>query len=178
MSRRSLTSVSALVLSAALLAACGTGQQSRTYRENGREDGAAATIGGRTGVAVRNLHVVAPISGSAHEVGSTAFVTGGLINNGASGDALVGASSSVAGAVTLLVDGTPTTEVAIPGNGTAPSTWTLALSDLTQGLHAATYVPLTLEFQRAGRVTIQVPVDAGDNGLGGREAEQEPYKVE
>jgi copper(I)-binding protein len=176
-SRRSL-SVSALVVSAALLAGCGTGLHSRTYRETGREDGATADLGGRTGVAIRGLHVSAPASGSAHQAGSTAFVTGGLINNGTSNDALVGASSDAAGAVVLLVDGTPTTQVAIPSLGTAPATWSLALTDLAGSLHAATYVPVTLEFQRAGRVTLQVPVYAGDNGLEDREAEQEPYEVE
>jgi hypothetical protein len=80
--------------------------------------------------------------------------------------------------VTLLVDGTPTTEVAIPGQGAAPTSWSIALSDLTDELHAATYVPVTLEFARAGRVTLQVPVYPGDNGLEDREAEQEPYEVE
>jgi copper(I)-binding protein len=176
-SRRSLTSVSALVVSAALLAGCGTGLHSRTYRENGREDGAVADVGGRTGLAVRGLHVSAPVTGSTHPAGGTAFVTGGLVNNSTSNDALVGASSDVAGAVTLLVDGTPTTEVAIPAMGAAPSTWSLALSDLAEELHAATYIPVTLEFQRAGRVTLQVPVYAGDNGLQDREAEQEPYEL-
>ena len=174
MSRRPVTAATVLV-SAALLSACGTGLHSRTYQESGREDGAVADLGGRTGVAVRHLHITPPPSGSAHGTGSLAFVTGALVNNGTSADALVGASSDVAGAVTLLVDGTPTTSVAIPGLGAAPTTWSLALIGLTRDLVAATYVPVTLEFQRAGRVTLQVPVLAGDNGLSTREEAQDPY---
>ena len=174
MSRRSL---SALVVSAALLAGCGTGLHSRTYQEHGREDGASADLGGSTGVAVRDVHVAPPASG-VHEAGSTAFVTGALVNRGTSTDALIGASSDVAGSATLLVDGTPTTEVAIPAGGTAPTTWSIALSQLSTALPPAAYVPVTLEFQRAGRVTLQVPVYSGDNGLTTRETEQEPYEVQ
>ena len=173
MSRRP---VIAALLSTALLSACGTGLQAKTYQEIGRQDGAVADLGGATGLSVRHLHVTPPPSGSAFDIGGTAFVTGGLVSNGGSADALVGASSDVAKAVTLLVDGTPTTEVAIPAHGTAPTTWSLALTDLSRPVHAATYVSVTLEFQRAGRVTLQVPVHAGDNGLQDREAEQDPYE--
>ena len=175
MSRRPVVTA---LLSAALLSACGTGLHARTYQEIGRQDGAAADLGGSTGIAVRHLHVTPPPSGSAHTAGGTAFVTGGLVNNGTSADALVSASSDVSGAVTLLVDGTPTTEVAIPRLGAAPSTWAIALSDLTRGVPAATYVSVTLEFQRAGRVTLQVPVQPGDNGLDSRTPEQDPYKTD
>lgn len=177
MSRRPVSAV-ALVVSALLLAGCGTGLNSRTYQENGREDGAVADLGGRTGIAVRHLHIAAPLAGSAHDLGSTAFVTGGLVNNGTSADALVGASSDVAGAVTLLVDGTPTADVAVPARGAAPTTWAVALSSLTRALPAASYVTVTLEFQRAGRVTLQVPVFPGDTGLEHREPAQDPHHVE
>ena len=176
MSRRPLSAL-ALLLGAALLAGCGTGLQSQTYRENGREDGTVADVGGDNGIAVRHLHITAPTAGSEHGVGGTAFLTGGLVNTGGSTDALVGVSSDV-GTVTLLVDGTPTTQVAIPANGAAPTTWAVALSNLKRVLPAASYVTVTLEFQRAGRVTLQVPVFAGDNGLTDRPAAQDPYHVE
>ncbi len=172
MSRRP---VIAALLSTALLSACGTGLQAKTYQEIGRQDGAVADLGGATGIAVRHLHVEPPASGSALEIDGNASVTGGLVNNGSSADALVGASSEAARDVTLLVDGTPTTEVAIPAGGATPTTWSLSLTGLTRAVHAATYISVTLEFQRAGRVTLQVPVYAGDNGLGDREAAQDPY---
>ena len=93
-------------------------------------------------------------------------------------DALVSATSDVAGTVTLLVAGTPTTSVAIPAQGTAPQDWAISLGGLTRDLEPATYVTVTLQFERAGRVTLDVPVHAGDTGLEDREAEQEPYEVE
>jgi len=176
-SRRPVSAL-ALLTSAALLTGCGTGLHSRTYQEHGREDGAVANVGGRTGIAVRHLHLTAPPTGLAHGVGGVTFLTGGLVNTGGSNDALVGVTSDVAGAVTLLVDGTPTAEVAVPANGAAPTTWAVAFTDLRRPLAVTEYVPVTLEFQRAGRVTLQVPVFAGDNGLQDREPEQDPYHVE
>ncbi len=177
MSRRPVSAL-ALLISAALLTGCGTGLEARTYQETGREDGAVADLGGRQGIAVRHLHVAPPATGEAHEAGSTAFVVGGLVNNGTSADALVGASSDVAGAVTLLVDGTPTAEIAVPAGGAAPQSWTVALSGLTRVLAPASYVSVTLEFRRAGRVILQVPVHPGDTGLSEREEAQDPYHVE
>jgi copper(I)-binding protein len=166
------------LLSAALLSGCGTGLHARTYQEVGRQDGATTNLGGATGIAVRHLHVAPPPSGSTLAAGGTAYVTGGLINNGTDADALVNASSDIAGAATLLVDGTPTTEVAIPRLGAAPATWSIALSGLNREVSVATYIPVTLEFQRAGRVTLQVPVEPGDNGLEQRSPEQDPYSTE
>jgi copper(I)-binding protein len=170
-------SAAALLASAALLAGCGTGLSPRTYQEVGRQDGAAANVGGHTGIEVRQLHVAPPATGSQVEAGSTAFVVGGLVNAGGSADALVGATSDVAGAVQLLVDNTPTTEVAIPAGGAAPQGWALALSGLSRGLAPATYIPVTLEFRHAGRVTLDVPVYAGDQALDERSPAQDPYEV-
>jgi copper(I)-binding protein len=176
-SRRPVSAL-ALLASAALLTGCGTGLEARTYQEIGREDGAVANVGGHTGIQVRNLHVAPPATGGPIEAGSTAFVVGGLVNAASSADALVGGTSDVAGAVQLIVDGTPTTEVAVPAGGAAPQGWALALSGLSQALAPATYVEVTLEFRRAGRVTLQVPVRAGDQGLDQRTPAQDPYAVE
>ena len=177
MSRRPVSAV-VLLASAALLAGCGTGLAPRTYQEVGREDGAAANLGGQNGIEVRQLHVAPPATGTQVEAGSTAFVVGGLVSAGGSADALVGATSDVAGAVQLLVDGTPTTEVAVPAGGAAPQGWALALSGLKQALSPATYISVTLEFRRAGRVTLQVPVYAGDQALDDRTPAQDPYHVD
>lgn len=177
MSRRPVSAL-ALLASAALLTGCGTGLEARTYQEVGREDGAAVNVGGLNGLGVRQLHVEPPATGTQVDAGSTALVTGGLVNSGGSADALVGATSDVAGSVQLLVDGTPTTEVAIPAGGAAPQGWALALSGLSRALSPATYIQVTLEFRRAGRVTLQVPVYAADQGLDQRSPDQDPYSVE
>lgn len=164
--------LAAVVVSAALLSACGTGLEAQTYRESGRLDGANATL---TTLAVRNLHVEAPASGSAHTAGGDAFVVGLIANPGDAADALVSASTDVAAAATLLVDGQPVQSVPVPAGGATPTTWSIALSGLTKELHAGTYISLTLSFGKAERTTVQVPVRAGDNGLSTREAAQNPY---
>ena len=177
MSRRRIATSLVALTAAALLAGCGTGLEATTIKETGREDGASTDVGGLNGIAVRRLHVAAGLE-AGHAAGGTAYVTGGLINSSGSADALVGASSDVAGSVTLVVDGTPTTQVALPAQGVAPSGWAIALNGLTQDLAPASYVRVTLEFQRAGRVTLDVPVHAGDTGLKDREEAQDPYEAE
>jgi copper(I)-binding protein len=172
------TASAALVLGAVLLSGCGTGLHATTYKERGRMDAAETDIGGRTGLAVRNLQIGAPTSGDTIPTGGTAFVTGSIVNNGTSPDALVGAGSDVAGAATLLVSGSPTTEVALPAGGTAPGTWSIALTGLTRALTATALVPVTLEFRRAGRVTVQVPVAPAPGALEDRTPAQDPYHVE
>jgi copper(I)-binding protein len=174
-SRRPLA-VAAVALSALALSACGTSLHgAKTYTEHGRQDGALADVGGRTGVAVRDLHVEPPATGSQLDQGSTAFVTGGLVNDGSTPDALLSASSDVATSATLTVGGQPVTSVAIPALGAAPQDWAVQLDGLTQATHVAEYVGVTLVFEHAGRITLQVPVRAGDNGLPSRSPEQDPY---
>lgn len=170
-----LSRVAAIALSAVLASGCGTGLHAVTYTEHGREDGATANLGGLTGIAIRNLHILPPTSGLVIPVGATAEVTGGLVNDGAEPDALIGASSDAAGSVQLTLAGTPTSSVPLPPQDAAIQDWTLVLSNLNRPLLAATYVNVTLDFQRAGRITLQVPVRPGDSGLASRTPEQNPY---
>jgi hypothetical protein len=173
-SRRPALALAAM-LSATLLSGCGVGLHNRTYQEHGREDGAVADLAGGSGLAIRNLHLVPPATGSILGLGSSAVVVGGLVNKGTQDDKLVGATSDVAGGVTLLLDGSPVTDVVVPALGAADQTWSLQLNGLTRSVAAAQYVGVTLEFARAGRVTLQVPLFAGQNGLADRTPEQNPY---
>ncbi|MCW2601021.1 MAG: LpqE protein [Frankiales bacterium] len=169
MSRRPVT-VAALALSAAVLSACGTGLQAQTYKETGSENGASTTFGG---VAVRNLHVTPPPTGSVITTASQAVLSGVLINESAAEDSLVRASSDAAGTATLMEGAKPATSVSIPP--ASPVTVSITLSGLTKELRAGDYVTVTLEFSSAGRTTLQVPVRAGDNGLITRPTQQDPY---
>jgi copper(I)-binding protein len=173
-SRRPLALVAPLAC-AAVLAGCGTGLEPKTYQETGRQDGAFATVGGRQGVHVQRLMVSGPVIGSTFAAGETAVATGGLVNNSKEDDALVGATSDVSPAVTLLVDGQPVQQVPIPAGGVAPAGWSLGLTSLSRELHVGTYITISLELQRAGKITLRVPVEAGDNGLTGRTPEEDPY---
>ena len=92
MSRRPVN-VAALVVGTALLSACGTGLQAKTYTESGRQDSGIADLGA---LAVRNVHVNEPTTQNVVAAGSEATVSGVLVNAGTEDDALVGASSPVA----------------------------------------------------------------------------------
>ena len=171
MSRRPVTAV-AVVLSAAVLSACGTGLQAQTYRESGRQDGTNTTL---DGVAVRNLYVAPPASGSTIAVADKAVLLGVLVNQGTTSDALVSASTDAAGSATLQENGQPATSIAAPAGGTSTTPWSIVLSGLTAPLQAGRYISVTLVFDKAGRTTVRVPILAGDNGLADRKAAQNPY---
>lgn len=174
MSRRPVTAV-AVLLSAVALSACGTGLKAVTYQETGRVDGAVADVGGRTGVAVRHLHVAPPQEGTVLEAGSTALVLGGISSRAGADDVLLSASSQAALATVLTVDGVPVDEIGVPARRTADPDWAIRLDGLVSGLHVAQSIELTLVFRDAGRVTLSVPVLPGDNDLEDREPAQDPY---
>jgi copper(I)-binding protein len=173
-SRRPAT-LAVVLASAALVSACGTGLHAVTYQEQGRTDGAATDVGGRDGIAVRDLHVEGPSTGSTLEQGGTALVTGGIASTGQTADTLVGASSDVAAGATLQVDGQTVSSIPVSPQSAVPAGWSVLLTGLTRTVHVAEYVEVTLVFERGGRVTLQVPVRAGDNGLSVRTPEQDPH---
>lgn len=174
MSRRPAT-FAVVLASAALVSACGTGLHAVTYKELGRTDGASTDVGGRDGIAVRDLHVEPPTTGSTLDQGGTAVVTGGIASTGRTADTLLGASSDVAAGATLQVDGKPVTSIPVSPQAAVPAGWSILLTGLTRTVHAAEYVDVTLVFERGGRITLQVPVRAGDNGLSARTPEQDPH---
>jgi copper(I)-binding protein len=163
-------SVTALVLSAAAVSACGTGLEAQTYKATGRQDGTNAVA---QSLAVRNLHVVGPAFGSTHK--DQAVVTGFIANPSDTPDAVVSASTDVATGVELREADKPVPSIPVPARGASTSTWSILLTGLTRQLHAGEYVSLTLTFEKAERITVQVPVRAGDNGLETRPEARNPY---
>lgn len=96
-----------------------------------------------------------------------------ITNNGKVAEALLAASSPVAARVefhqTTIVDGMarmrPLSEVEIAPGATvriAPGGIHLMLVDLKAPLTPGTTVPLTLEFRVAGRITVELNVEARD----------------
>jgi copper(I)-binding protein/uncharacterized protein YcnI len=92
-----------------------------------------------------------------------------LKNGGGSADRLVKAESPVAASVELhthVKDGDamrmrPVENIPVPANGQTalePGGYHIMLIDLRQPLKEGTQIPLTLTFEKAGRVTLQVPV--------------------
>ncbi|HET9861882.1 MAG TPA: copper chaperone PCu(A)C [Steroidobacteraceae bacterium] len=96
-----------------------------------------------------------------------------ITNHGADEERLVGASTPAAESVqfhkTTIVDGMarmrPMSEVVIPPGATVriePGGIHLMLVMLKTGIEAGSKVPLTLEFLHAGKITVQLAVDAQD----------------
>jgi len=96
-----------------------------------------------------------------------------ITNNGTEADALIGASSPDAAAVqfhqTTISEGMarmrPLSEVPIPPGATVkidPGGIHLMLVDLKAPLEVGKFVPLVLEFRRAGRITVELAVESRD----------------
>ena len=167
MSRRA----AAVLLTATVLSGCGTGLQAQTYKETGRSDGASADL---EALAIRDLHIEAPTSGTTLAAGSSAVLTGTLVNHGSAQDTLTAVTSDAASTVTLAQDDHPATSIAIPAGG-ADSTWTATLTGLSAAASAGSYISVTLTFSSAGQTTLQVPVALGNSNLDSREVNQQPY---
>ena len=163
--------VTAVLLSAALLSACGTGLEAQTYKPRTPHDSTSATLGK---IALRGLAVDPPAEGESLTAGGHAVVTGVLVNTGTEDDALVDASSDAAATVALETADQQGT-VPIPAAGTSGTAWSLVLDGLKADLQPGRYVTLTLVFAKAGRTTVQVPIRTTDNGLSKREVAQDPY---
>lgn len=101
-------------------------------------------------------------------------------NTGASADKLVKAESPVAASVELhthVKDGDamrmrPVENVPVPANGQValePGGYHIMMIGLKQALKEGDSVPLTLTFEQAGKVTLQVPVQKAGATAGGHE---------
>ena len=97
-----------------------------------------------------------------------------LTNRGESADALVSASTPAAESVefheSMLVDGMsrmrPRSEIPLPAGATVklqPGGLHLMLVGLKTPLVEGARVPLTLEFRKAGRITVEISVGAPPN---------------
>lgn len=152
-------------VAALLLSGCGAGQLTGTSTQGSSAGGANAAVGE---LVVRDAEIqfgTGPLTAVAHPAGSTAPLQMRIVNEGATADRLVFASSPFASAVqisgvtdipagqALVVNGT--TAETEPGARTAQITMTGLVNDIRAGL---TY-PVVLTFQNAGSVTLDVPVD-------------------
>lgn len=161
----------ALSLSAALVSACGTGLEAQTYKERRAYD---ATHVDLDGLKVRNLALEAVSEADGAPTGGGAILTGVVVNDGTTDDALVDVQTDVANDI-QLVSAAGASQLDIPAGKTSGTQWAVQLSGLTRPVKVGQYVSITLEFAKAGRTTVQVPVRPGDNGLGDREVAQDPY---
>lgn len=160
--------VTAALLSVSLLvglSACGTGLQAQVYKARTPGDSSNGQLGE---IALRGLAI------SLGSTNGAVLLTGVIVNNGSQADALVNADSTDAPDVQLLT-ATGAMQLPLPAGGTSGTQWALQLGGLAQAPRPGTFLPVTFEFAKAGRVTISVPVRTGDAGLTDREPLRDPY---
>lgn len=166
-----MSRLAALLVSAVLLSACGTGLQAHTYSQTGRQDGVSQDL---ETVLVRNLQVQPAPTDDPEFPQDIAGVTGALVNTGDRADSLVSVTSPIATDVVLVQGDQQVESISIPAGGTAGE-WFAVLEGLSEPLKSATYVDVTLEFTNGGRTTLSVPVQLNVPDLEDREVHQEPY---
>lgn len=149
--RRRLSGAAGL-LALLLVAGCGSGLRPQTYQERSVADATNDAIGA---IAVRNLAVSAPASGTAHPAGGSAPVIVTLVNQGGEPDTLLSATTPAARSVTVTG---PTPQLQVGRLASADPAYRLVLQGLTKPLATGTYIEMTLMFQRNGSKSLLVPV--------------------
>lgn len=160
---RRLTLITA-VLATVALSGCAAGQISQTAQEVAAIDGGNATVGD---IGVRNALLATP-AGPNYAQGSNVSLLVLLANTGIGADTLTAVSTPAAGRVTLPGSGVPLpgqTNVTVGGEGGTAIT----LTGLTRALCYGQSIPLTFSFQKAGRLTLNVPIEVPTSRTGTRE---------
>jgi copper(I)-binding protein len=160
------------------LTGCAVGQRAQTANEFSVVDGASANVGS---MGVRNAGVTAPTDPAGYIKGASVGLSMTVINNGDSTDALVSVSSPDAARATITAP-TPTvassakpaaTGISVPANGAVavgPGTGAakITLAGLTSRLVPGQLISVTMNFQAAGQVTVQLPVKLVPGQTGGQ----------
>lgn len=146
--------IGALVLLIPAIAGCEAGFNAPTLEFHQASSGAHVAV---NEITVTNLFVLGAPAGATLPAGSSASVFLSLFNGGTSNDALVSVTASGAAKSVHLSGGTVAIPPNSPVNLTGPQP-TVVLKGLTKPLSAGADIPVTLNFQHAGSVTIQVPV--------------------
>jgi len=149
------TLIGALVLLLPAIAGCEAGYNAPTLEFHPANAGTNVTV---NGIQISDAFVLGAPTGSSVPSGSSASMFLSLYNTGSGDDHLVSASAPGAAASVHLSGGT----VSLPGytlvdlSGPEPS---VVLSNLTKPLGGGDAVLVTLDFEHAGTVTIEVPVE-------------------
>jgi copper(I)-binding protein len=180
--RRTGVAAIGVVIGALALAGCGAGQITQTNTQVSAVSGAQATVGA---IAIRDaeFEYTATASASVYPTGGNAPIAMTVVNSAGTDDKLVSATSPVARSVrvtgttvvpagrVLLVEGVPAAAPRVPAStgrptaSPAPTTAAAAtdgaqivLVGVNQEIRPGLTYPVTLTFQKAGTVTVDVPV--------------------
>lgn len=147
--------IGALAVGIPAVAGCEAGLNAPTLEFHQAAAGAYTEF---NGIQVSNAFVLGAPAGSSVPAGSSASLFLSIYNGGAGDDKLLGVSAAGSASSVHLTGGT----VSVPANsavnltGPQPS---VVLSGLTKSLSGGETIPVTLDFQHAGSVTLQVPVE-------------------
>ena len=147
--------IGALALLIPAIAGCEAGFNAPTLEFHPASAGVNATV---NGIKINNVFVVSAPSGSSVPAGSSAGMFLALFNGGTSDDQLVGASAPGSAASVELSGGTVSLPVQSAVNLTGPHP-EVVLKGLTRPLSGGQAVRVILNFQHAGAVTLDVPVE-------------------
>ena len=151
---RLLIGAGALALLMSALAGCEAGNDAPTLEFHAASGGTQTVF---NGIKITNAFVLGAPSGSTIPAGQSVSLFLSLYNGGSSSDKLVSASATGADSVTL--DGGSVklpAYTAVNLTGPQPS---VVLTNLSKPLVAGGYIPVILDFQHAGLVKLQVPVE-------------------
>jgi len=152
---RLLIGAGALALLVPAIAGCEAGADAPTLEFHPASAGAQTVF---NGIRISDVFVLGAPSGSTVPSGSSAGLFLSIYNGSANADKLMSASAGGA-ATSVAVTGTTVAlpvDSAVNLTGPQPS---VVLNSLTKPLTGGSYVPVTLDFQHAGSVTLQVPVE-------------------
>jgi copper(I)-binding protein len=153
---RLLLGAGALALLIPAVAGCEAGNDAPTLEFH------AASFGAQTvfnGIKITNAFVLGAPAGATVPTGSSAGLFVSLYNGGTASDTLLSVKAGGAASVSL-----PGGTVALPVNAT-PVNLTgpqpeVVLQNLSAALRGGSSIPVVFDFQHAGSVTLQVPVEA------------------
>lgn len=158
---RLVPSLGALALATVVaLTGCSSGQVTQTSRQASTVNGASADVGE---LALRDIRILFP-SGGSYAKGSTAQLVLVVVNRGLDQDRLVDVTGDFFDSAAVPTDSGTGASVNAPvpaqgsllfGTSEFPS---VELTDLSEEISAADVVTLTFVFDKAGEVTVDVPV--------------------
>jgi len=147
--------IGALALLIPAIAGCEAGFNAPTLEFHPASAGVNATV---NGIKINNVFVLSAPSGSSVPAGSSAGMFLALFNGGTNDDQLLGASAPGSAASVELSGGTVSLPVQSAVNLTGPHP-EVVLKGLTRPLSGGQAVRVILNFQHAGAVTLDVPVE-------------------
>lgn len=165
--------VAGAVVGALALAGCGAGQISQTADQVAAVSGANVT---EAQLAIRNAEIEYPATATQsialYRAGADAPLSMTIVNESDLPDRLISASSPVAGSVQLVGDTLLPSQKALVLGGrdvTAPPNARAVeatLVGLNQDLNAGLSYDVVLVFERAGAITVSMPMGNADNLIG------------